>query len=53
VKQVCFGVGLFATENAQESVQLARQADELGYQRFWVGDSHMIWREPYVLMGAI
>ena len=53
MKEVCFGVGLFATENAQASVALARRADELGYQRFWVGDSHMIWREPYVLMGAI
>jgi alkanesulfonate monooxygenase SsuD/methylene tetrahydromethanopterin reductase-like flavin-dependent oxidoreductase (luciferase family) len=53
VKEVCFGVGLFATENAQATVALARRADELGYQRFWVGDSHMIWREPYVLMGAI
>ena len=53
MKNVSFGVGLFATENAQENMRLAQQADELGYQRFWVGDSHMIWREPYVLMGAI
>jgi 5,10-methylenetetrahydromethanopterin reductase len=50
---VSFSIGLFATENAQQSVQLAALADRLGYQRFWVGDSHMIWREPYVLMGAI
>jgi 5,10-methylenetetrahydromethanopterin reductase len=53
VKDVSFGVGLFATENAREGVRLAQQADALGYRRFWVGDSHMIWREVYALLGAI
>lgn len=53
MRKVKFGVGLFATENARESLRLAQLADELGYHRFWVGDSHMIWREPYVLLGAI
>jgi alkanesulfonate monooxygenase SsuD/methylene tetrahydromethanopterin reductase-like flavin-dependent oxidoreductase (luciferase family) len=53
VSKVKFGVGLFATENAREGLRLAQLADELGYDRFWVGDSHMIWREPYVLMGAM
>jgi 5,10-methylenetetrahydromethanopterin reductase len=48
-----FGVGLFATENAREGVQLAQRAEALGFQRFWVGDSHMIWRELYTLLGAI
>jgi alkanesulfonate monooxygenase SsuD/methylene tetrahydromethanopterin reductase-like flavin-dependent oxidoreductase (luciferase family) len=53
VKDICFGVGLFATENARDGVRLAQQAERLGYQRFWVGDSHMIWREVYALLGAI
>jgi 5,10-methylenetetrahydromethanopterin reductase len=48
-----FGVGLFATENAWEGVRLAQRAEALGYDRFWVGDSHMIWREVYALLGAI
>lgn len=48
-----FGVGLFATENARACVQLAQRAEALGFQRFWVGDSHMIWRELYTLLGAI
>ncbi|MGZ8427433.1 MAG: LLM class flavin-dependent oxidoreductase, partial [Candidatus Binatia bacterium] len=48
-----FGVGLYGTHSAQEAVQLARTADALGYDRFWIGDSHMIWRELYVLAGAI
>jgi 5,10-methylenetetrahydromethanopterin reductase len=34
-------------------VDLARAAEALGYDRFWIGDSHMIWRELYVLAGAI
>lgn len=53
MQQICFGVGLFGTENALEGVRLAQQAEALGYQRFWVGDSHMIWREVYALLGAI
>jgi alkanesulfonate monooxygenase SsuD/methylene tetrahydromethanopterin reductase-like flavin-dependent oxidoreductase (luciferase family) len=50
---ICFGVGLFATGNAWEGVRLAQRAESLGYDRFWVGDSHMIWREVYTLLGAI
>lgn len=53
MQESCFGVGLFGTENARECVRLAQRAEALGFQRFWVGDSHMIWREVYVLLGAI
>ena len=53
MKDIRFGVGLFGTENAREGVRLAQQAERLGYRRFWVGDSHMIWREVYALLGAI
>jgi alkanesulfonate monooxygenase SsuD/methylene tetrahydromethanopterin reductase-like flavin-dependent oxidoreductase (luciferase family) len=52
-KKVKFGVGLFATEDAQQGVRLAQQAEKFRYDRFWVGDSHMIWREAYALLGAI
>ena len=45
--QVRFGVGLFATENASDGVRLAQRANALGFDRFWVGDSHMIWREAF------
>ena len=48
-----FGVGIYGTEHAREAVELARSAEALGYDRFWIGDSHMIWRELYVLAGAI
>jgi alkanesulfonate monooxygenase SsuD/methylene tetrahydromethanopterin reductase-like flavin-dependent oxidoreductase (luciferase family) len=53
MRSILFGVGLYGTEHAQASVELARAAEDLGYHRFWIGDSHMIWRELYVLAGAI
>ena len=53
MKNIKFGVGLYGTDNARECVDLARAAEALGYDRFWIGDSHMIWRELYVLAGAI
>jgi 5,10-methylenetetrahydromethanopterin reductase len=30
----------------------ARLAEELGYDSVWLGDSQLIWREAYVLLGA-
>ncbi len=51
--RIKFGVGIYGTDNAREAVTLARSAEDLGYDRFWIGDSHMIWRELYVLAGAI
>jgi 5,10-methylenetetrahydromethanopterin reductase len=51
--KIVFGVGLYGTDHAQACVGLACAAESLGYRRFWIGDSHMIWRELYVLAGAI
>ena len=53
MKQVAFDVALFPTEPAHETVRLAKLAERLGYNAVWVGDSHIIWREMYVLLGAI
>jgi alkanesulfonate monooxygenase SsuD/methylene tetrahydromethanopterin reductase-like flavin-dependent oxidoreductase (luciferase family) len=53
MRNVKFGVGLYGTEHTQACVGLAGIAETLGYHRFWIGDSHMIWRELYVLAGAI
>jgi len=53
MRRISFGLALYGTEGAQRGVQLARVAEDFGYQRLWVGDSHMIWRELYVLLGAI
>src|SRR3990167_6673796 len=50
---VGFNAVLFPTEPARETLRLAKLAEELGYEGVWVGDSHIIWREMYTLMGAI
>jgi 5,10-methylenetetrahydromethanopterin reductase len=50
---VSFDVALFPTESAAETLRLAKLAEKLGYDGVWVGDSHIIWREMYVLLGAI
>jgi alkanesulfonate monooxygenase SsuD/methylene tetrahydromethanopterin reductase-like flavin-dependent oxidoreductase (luciferase family) len=51
--QASYSVALFPTEPAHATVRLARLAEKLGYDGLWVGDSHIIWRELYVLLGAI
>ena len=48
-----FGVGLFPSGPAEETIRWARAADNAGYDSVWVGDSHLIWRELYVLLGAV
>ena len=53
MQDVSFSVALYGTENARRSVEFATLADNLGYHRMWVGDSHMIWREVYALLGAM
>jgi 5,10-methylenetetrahydromethanopterin reductase len=52
-QDVKFGVALFPTERAAETVAQAGLAESAGYDGVWVGDSHIIWRELYVVMGAI
>lgn len=47
-----FSVGLFPAEPPAQTVRLAGLADQLGYDAVWVGDSHLIWRELHVLLGA-
>jgi 5,10-methylenetetrahydromethanopterin reductase len=52
MSQLHYGAAMFQTEPIRQMVELARQAEELGYEQLWFGDSHLIWREPYVTMGA-
>ena len=47
-----FGLGLFPTASAARMVELARLGETLGYHGLWFGDSHLIWREVYVTLGA-
>lgn len=53
MERTAFGVALFPTEPAHETVKLGRLAEKLGFDSVWVGDSHIIWREMYVILGAI
>src|SRR5947207_5411203 len=50
---VPLSLGLFPIEPPMRMVALAQLAEELGYSCVWVGDSQMIWREAYVMLGAL
>jgi 5,10-methylenetetrahydromethanopterin reductase len=45
-------LGLFPTEPPGRLVDLIRLAEQLGYACVYVGDSQMIWREAFVVLGA-
>jgi probable F420-dependent oxidoreductase len=34
-------------------VELAKQAEELGYSHVWTFDSHVLWQEPFVIYSKI
>jgi 5,10-methylenetetrahydromethanopterin reductase len=53
MQNLSFSVALYGTENARRSIEFAKLADDFGYEKIWVGDSHMIWREVYALLGAM
>jgi 5,10-methylenetetrahydromethanopterin reductase len=48
-----FGVGWFPTGPASDMVERAVLAEKLGFDAFWVADTHLIWREVWVLLGAM
>lgn len=49
---VAIGLGLFPTEPPHRIVELTKLAEDLGYRCAYIGDSQMIWREAYVILGA-
>ena len=49
---ITFGVGLFPTESFQRMVALTKLAEDVGFSCAYIGDSQMIWREAYVILGA-
>lgn len=51
-KAIQFGVGLFPTESANRMVELTKLAEDTGYGCAYIGDSQMIWRETYIILGA-
>jgi len=53
VASIPLSVGLFPIEPPGRMVALGQLAEQLGYTCAWVGDSQMIWREAYVVLGAM
>jgi 5,10-methylenetetrahydromethanopterin reductase len=49
---VSFGLGLFPTEPPKKMVELTKLGEDLGFACAYIGDSQMIWREAYVILGA-
>ena len=48
-----FGVVLQTNPPAGRVVDLARQAENLGFGYVWTFDSHILWQEPFVIYSAI
>jgi probable F420-dependent oxidoreductase len=48
-----FGVVLQNDPPAWRVVELARQAELLGFTHVWTFDSHLLWQEPYVVYSQI
>ena len=48
-----FGVVLQTNPPAARTVQLAKQAEEHGFDYVWTFDSHLLWQEPYVIYSQI
>lgn len=47
-----FGVELHQYLDAPTILEESRAVERLGYDSLWLGDSQLIWRELYVLLGA-
>jgi probable F420-dependent oxidoreductase len=47
------GVVLQTNPPAARVVELARQAETMGFSHVWTFDSHLLWQEPYVIYSQI
>jgi probable F420-dependent oxidoreductase len=48
-----FGVVLQTNPPAWRVVELAKQAELLGFSHVWTFDSHLLWQEPFVIYSQI
>lgn len=48
-----FGIGLYPNVPVGRLVTLAELAERTGFATVWVPDSHLLWREAYVTLGAM
>lgn len=47
-----FGIGLWGSQDARTLLDEVKLVEQLGYDALWIGDSQLLWREAYVLLGA-
>src|SRR5919199_2985632 len=52
VGRPAFGVGYWGSLDARTVLDDVQRAERLGYDSVWIGDSQLLWREAYVLLGA-
>jgi probable F420-dependent oxidoreductase len=45
-----FGFTLKPENSIERTVALTRQAEAAGFEYGWIFDSHVLWREPYILL---
>ena len=45
-----FGFTLKPEHTIERTLALTRQAEDAGFAYGWLFDSHVLWREPYVLL---
>ncbi|MGH2406616.1 MAG: TIGR03842 family LLM class F420-dependent oxidoreductase [Candidatus Limnocylindrales bacterium] len=45
-----FGFTLKPDHTLERTVKLTRQAEAAGFSHGWLFDSHVLWREPYILL---
>jgi 5,10-methylenetetrahydromethanopterin reductase len=50
---VKISLGIYPNEAPSEIIASARLADDLGYSTLWVLDSHLLFHEVYILLGAL
>ncbi|MGE0613867.1 MAG: LLM class flavin-dependent oxidoreductase [Hyphomicrobiales bacterium] len=46
-------IGLYPNASPSEILATGQLADDLGFSTLWVADSHVLWREMYVLLGGL
>ncbi|MDT8320507.1 MAG: LLM class flavin-dependent oxidoreductase [Xanthomonadales bacterium] len=50
---ISFHLGLLPTTAAANCIEMAKQAEELGYAGIWVADSHSVMRDAYGILAAL
>src|SRR3954464_278524 len=48
-----FGFTLKPDQTIERTLALTRQAEAAGFDYAWLFDSHVLWREPYVLLALM